>query len=663
MASQYNRDVLRSKRRYCRVKMPHYASLIIASRLPLILVFNLMLWSASFALAVGLRFDWQPEMLHRFARLDLPLLLLLTFRSASYIYWKLNSGYWRYASTDDLERIVKAHAASSIAFAAAIWLGQFGSFPRSVCLIEFAFSILLCGGSRFFVRLACERLLLRRRKDVANGAVREVIVIGGGDSGHVVVKTLQSNRRFAYRARMILDDNSRLHGISISGVPIAGRIKDLPDILEAQRQISAVIVAIPSLSRATYDSISEVCSKFSVPVKRLQSFEDIALMDAFSRPDDVSIESILERDYTVENEQIIGEALRGRSVVVTGAAGSIGSELVRQILPFSPRSLVLIDNNEYHMYRVQAEVADLHPEVSKQFCIATVCDLKRIEAVLAVDPPDVLFHAAAYKHVPLMEDNVYEAFFNNVVGTRNLLVAAIRAGVKHFVLISTDKAVNSCSVMGHSKRLCELLVQSFTETAAANGAPTGRMTSAIVRFGNVINSNGSVLPRFREQIASGGPLTVTHPEMRRYFMSIREAVRLVLAAGTLGRNGEIFILEMGQPVKIVDVAQKMLALYGRRDIPVVFTGMRPGERLFEELTAPHEHRSQTTLSKVDRVTSHIAVRRDIREWITEIESQLSSLENEEIARRMAVFLEQPAPGIQRSDSDMKEPPIAATGGR
>lgn len=659
--------------------MPLSVPTIIAIRLPLILALNHFLWAASFVLSLGLRFDWDFQLMGRVGYTALPLLLLLLYRSAAYIYWNLNSGYWRYASTDDLVRIVKAHGASSVFFAATIWLAQIGSFPRSVFFIEFAFSILLCGGSRFFVRLAGERWLIDRRKNVSTG-LREVLVIGGGDSGHVVVKTLQANRRLGYRTRLILDDNPRLQGVSVSGVPVTGRLHDLPDLLEAHPQIAAVIVAIPSLSRAKYDSIVEICGRVSVPVKRLQSFEDIALMDALTSSEGISVESILERDYTVEHEQIIGDSLRGRAVVVTGAAGSIGSELVRQILPFQPSSLMLIDNNEYHMYRIQAEVQELYPAVHKHFCIASIGDQKRVTALFQLHRPEVLFHAAAYKHVPLMEENVYEAFFNNVVGTKSLLLAAIASGVRHFILISTDKAVNSCSVMGHSKRLCELLVQSYTagengmpaaaaaaadQTAAeagdlhptrarSNAARTGtsRMTSAIVRFGNVINSNGSVLPRFSEQIMSGGPVTVTHPEMMRYFMSIREAVRLVLAAGTLGRNGEIFILDMGKPVKIVDVARKMLALYGRRDISIVYTGMRPGERLFEDLTGPNEDRLRTNLSKVDRVTSKTVFRQDVREWVAELERSVDSLSNAELARQMSEFLRPTgAPGVERRPAE------------
>lgn len=612
---------------------------LLSIRLPLILGFNLLLWAGSYAISLGLRFDFDPEEMSTADRLGLPLLILLTFRCASYMYWSLNQGYWRYASTDDLFRIIKAHLAASILFAASIWIGGIQSFPRSVIFIDAAFSILLCGGSRFLVRLVCERWLSAESRMRPHATAREVIVLGAGDSGHLVIKNLQSRRRLSYRPLMVLDDNSRLQGSTVSGVPVVGRLSDLSDLLDANSHVAAVIIAIPTLSRAKYDMIASTCKTFGVPAKRLQSFEDIALMDALDPSPALSIESVLERENTIEHESIVRESLRDKCVVVTGAGGSIGSELIRQILPFEPRRLVLIDNNEFHLYKIRGEVCEISPAVQKDFFIANVANEERLQNILGSIDPDVVFHAAAYKHVPLMEENVYEAFVNNVIGTRNLLRVSLRSGVRHFVLISTDKAVNSCSVMGHSKRLCELLVQSYAEELSSPVRAQGRMTAAIVRFGNVLNSNGSVVPLFKEQILSGGPITVTHPEMRRFFMSIREAVRLVLAAGTLGREGEIFLLDMGRPVKIVDVAKKMLALYGRRDIPIVFTGMRPGERLDEELTGEGEKMTPTSLSKVGQVISRFSYSLDIREWISRIEPRLELLEDREIARQMQDFLQ------------------------
>jgi FlaA1/EpsC-like NDP-sugar epimerase len=461
-------------------------------------------------------------------------------------------------------------------------------------------------------------------------------VLGAGESGHLLVKTLKARPQLPYRPVGVLDDNPALFRRGIFGVDVLGRLSDLRAVLVANPRISAVILAIPSLSKMRAGEVEEVCKEVGVVFKKIQSFEEIALTDiAIDHGETASIESVLERDVAVAHDSEIREFIRGKDVAVTGAGGSIGSELVRQLITFAPKSLTLIDSNEFHMFKIQREVEGVCPDVLKRFRIASIVDEDRILQIFAEASPQVVFHAAAYKHVPLMEENPYEAFVNNVVGTRNLLRACLDARVGHFVMISSDKAVNSCNVMGCSKRIGELLVQAYVAEAQKKGRS---FKGAIVRFGNVINSNGSVVPLFKEQILSGGPVTVTHPEMRRFFMSIREAVRLVLAAGSIGNNGEVFLLDMGDPVKIVDVARKMLALYGRRDIQIVYSGIRPGEKLFEELTGPGEKTYPTDLAKVRQVLSPLGKGSNVISWVATQEIGIAAKPRDTIKREMEAFV-------------------------
>ncbi len=609
-------------------------SFVATFRLPLILLFNTLVWSFGYLFSLALRFDSDFSEMSAYGRIALPLSFLLFFRSGTYIYWSLNQGFWRYVSLSDLEKIIKAHLVSSVMLAASVWLSGLPAFPRSVILIEFAVSVLLCAGSRAVVRLFLERGLLNSSQ-ATHADSRDVIVLGAGESGHMLVKHLLGQRRLSYRPLFVLDDNPHLQGLSVYGIKVMGKVSDLEEVLKAYPSASVVLLAIPSITTSKQNSIEAICKQFGVPLKHLQAFEDIALSDAMEPKTSLSIETVLEREMHVEHEQEIKNFISGKSVVVTGAAGSIGSELVRQILPFRPKKLVLIDNNEFHMYKVKNETAAIEPEVERHCVIASINDAYRLDRIFEQHAPEIVFHAAAYKHVPLLEENVYEAFVNNIIGTRNLLQVSFIHKVKKFVLISTDKAVNSCSVMGHSKRISELLVQSFSRLSARGASP---MTATIVRFGNVINSNGSVVPLFKQQILSGGPVTVTHPDMRRFFMSISEAVRLVLAAAPLGEGSEIFMLDMGKPVKVIDVAQKMLALYGRRDIPIVFTGIRPGERLFEELIGEGEETRPTVLRKIHRVVSSFVPELDVREWTAKVEQKLHTLSDEQLRALIADYV-------------------------
>lgn len=602
------------------------------NRLPLVLSTNLGISSLAYFCALYLRFDFQWEEILPDNRLLLPLSLLLLFRHAAYLRWGLNRGLWKYASTRDAIDIVKAHFISSLCFTASVLLLRIPGFPRSVIFIEFALSILFSAGGRLFTRVLCEKL--PPVEGIGSQTVtREAVIIGAGDSGHLLVKNMLAHKRLSYLPVAVLDDNERYEGSTVFGVPVYGSISSLSACLSEFPHASAVIVAIPSLSHKRAAQIEAVCRSIGIPLKKLQAFEDLACIDALTKSDGISIESVLEKDLHVEHEDEIREELKGRRVLVTGAGGSIGSELVRQILGFEPEELILLDNSEYNLFKLNRELNGSFPRTRRQVLVGSITDRTRLLRIFSETKPEFVFHAAAYKHVPLMQDNCYEAFRNNIIGTRNLLDLSVQYGVQRFVMISSDKAVAPSSVMGCSKLIAEMLVQQYSAAAVQQNSHHP-MSTSVVRFGNVINSTGSVIPIFKEQILSGGPVTVTHPDMERYFMSIREAVRLVLTAGTLGEKGEIYILDMGQPIKVVDVARKMLALYGRRDIEIVFTGIRPGEKLSEELLNSHELRGPTPFAKVHRVQNFAPPDIEVARWVSEIESKLASLDNNDIRELM-----------------------------
>ena len=596
---------------------------------PLVVSLNMLLTACSFVTALGLRFDFNLQDRLTFTYAFMPFVLLCAIRMGAYTYFRLNQGYWRYVSTSEAVDILKAHVLSSVIFMASVGFLRINSFPRSIVLIEFALSLLFSAGARLFVRLVCERYLSSHELTQDS---KEVVVIGAGVSGHLLVKTLKGMPRRPYRPVAFFDDNESLFGASIHGVTVAGPISGLRDYLQRNTRVTAVLVAVPMLSSVKLKEIEDVCDLYHLPLKRLQSFEDIACQETFEPKSPISIEQVLSREVNFGHENSIAEVIRGKRVLITGAGGSIGSELVRQTLSFGPAEVVLLDQSEYNLFSIEQELKASGCTVRRLFRLATIVDKVRLERIFDESRPQIVFHAAAYKHVPLLESNSYEAFTNNILGTRNLIQVASQYGAERFIFISTDKAVDPTSLMGCTKRIAELMVSQADSLARhcpgeMNDLSIKRkpMSTAVVRFGNVINSAGSVIPMFKKQILAGGPLTVTHPKMERYFMSISEAVRLVLTAGTLGAQGEIFLLDMGKPIRIVDVAEKLLALYGRRDIPIVFTGLRPGEKLTERLFSHSEARSKTRFKKIFALRSLVPCADDVFAWVREIEDQLFQL--------------------------------------
>ena len=451
-------------------------------RLPLVLATNLFISSLSLSIALLLRFDFDFAVLMPEPGFILPLCLIMLLRSATYTYFQLNQGIWKYSSTIDLSKILKAHSVASILFMAGILLLRI-PFPRSVIIIDFSLSIIFSGGARFLSRLYAEKVADFVSLD--SSGYQEVVVLGAGDSGHLLVKNLISENRIGYRPVAVLDDSERMRSRSVYGVSVKGPIASLSYILESLPSIGAVLLAIPSLSKARVREIREVCERYDVLFKQVQNFEDIACQEVSLSSSRVTIESILNKETEVEHESEIREKLVGKRILITGAGGSIGSELVRQVLGFNPSELSLVDSSEYNLYRIETELEGEEVESKTNFYLANVADRERLESILAERKPHIVFHAAAYKHVPLVEKNSYEAFRNNVLGTKNLLESSLANSVEKFVLISTDKAVRPSSLMGCSKRLAELLTQEFARRHTDKGFNT-----SVVRFGNVINSAG-----------------------------------------------------------------------------------------------------------------------------------------------------------------------------
>jgi FlaA1/EpsC-like NDP-sugar epimerase len=504
---------------------------------------------------------------------------VVPLQTAIFVISKMYRGIWRYASVADLQRISLAVALSTLTIALVLLMlpRQEPPVPRSVILLDPILLLLFLGGSRLGYRVWKER----RLRNLLGSPGRPVVILGAGDAAADLLKNLA--RAGDWRVLGLLDDNPAKRGRQIQGVSVLGTIEELVDFAP-RLGIERAIIAMPSVSHQSRRRALEICRRAGVEALTVPSYQDLMSGKVtVSQVRNIELDDLLGRDRVLLDESLLQAWIRGRSILITGAGGSIGSELCRQIARFQPARMVLYENNEFALYRMEQEFAEQYPGIGLNCVIGDVKNAARLAETLTAYQPQIVFHAAAYKHVPLMEQvNAWEAIQNNVLGTWRVAEAAIAHKVEKFVLVSTDKAVNPTNVMGASKRLAEIVCQ---------GLQPGTSTRfVIVRFGNVLGSTGSVIPKFREQIARGGPITVTHPEITRYFMSIPEAAQLVLQAGLMGTGGEIFVLDMGEPVKIVDLARELIRLsgYGESDIGIEFTGLRPGEKLYEELLANDE---------------------------------------------------------------------------
>jgi len=508
--------------------------------------------------------------------------------------------YWRYATATDLLSVVLAVTAASIAVAmvsgGALVLGYVREFSRSALLIDWLLCLLLMGGLRMSVRVIGEAHQTARRSGLPGQASR-VIVIGAGEAGAMVVRELQRNPQLRITPVGFLDDAPEKVGKSISGVRVLGNVADLQTVAAAHR-VNDVIIAMPAAGGAAVRTIAEVCRQAGLRSRIVPGvFEMLGGQITVSRLRNVEITDLLRRTHLAPDDRDRGsEYLGGATVLITGAGGSIGSELARQVADAGPAHLVLLGHGENSIFSAEATLRETFPAVQISTVIADIRDARRLATVFEQYRPAVVFHAAAHKHVPLMEQNPDEAITNNIAGTRNVVNQALRSGTERFVLISTDKAVSPSSIMGATKRVAEAIVRQAAQKS-------GR-AFVVVRFGNVLGSRGSVVHTFKTQIERGGPITITHPQMTRYFMTIPEAVHLVIQAGGLGAGGELFVLNMGDPIKVVDLAKDLIRLsgLGEDDIQLTFTGMRPGEKLHESLYDDDMRTDATAHPEVLRVS-------------------------------------------------------------
>ena len=515
--------------------------------------------------------------------------------------------YWRYATVDELLQIVLA-VGSATGIQAVLFLTTSAlpiwsdNLPRSLPIIGGLLTLVMVGGTRFSVRLAEQTLRVQPKGDR-----RGVLVVGAGFAGQMLIKELQISTHLGLQPVGFLDDDAHKRGVRIANLPVFGPCDRLAEVVQEQ-DVAEVIIAMPSASGKKVREVLELCEQAGVPAKTLPGVSAILGGKVrVSQLRTVDIEDLLRREAIDTDIAAVRDLLKDKRILITGGGGSIGSELCRQVLECGPSDIALLGHGENSIFEIHGELARAqngraskngngngHSHATTMHAIiADVRSRERVRGVVQSFRPDIIFHAAAHKHVPLMEMNPTEAISNNVLGTRNLLDAAQEAGVEHFVMISTDKAVNPTSVMGASKRAAELLVLRAARQS-------GRKYVA-VRFGNVLGSRGSVVPVFKRQIAAGGPVTVSHPEMRRYFMTIPEAVQLVLQASVLGQSGSVLMLDMGDPVKIVDLARDLIELSGLevdRDIDIVYSGVRPGEKLYEELFVPGEEYQPTQHEKI-----------------------------------------------------------------
>ena len=545
-------------------------------RQPLVLLLDagliFLAWHATYFFRLGFE-RWVVERPSYDAGVILGILVVYSVMS-----WALGvpRASWRYTSFPDVSRLALVCAAAGLCSAVVVLMAQLVEVPRAVLALHPFMSLLALSLARMLVRMLSESS--RARRFTGPAGRQRVVVLGAGAAAKLLIAGIQHR---GWEVVGLLDDDPRKHGSSVSGVPVWGGLDALaqPDVLAG---VSQLIVAMPSASVEQRRRILDLAATTGLPVTTVPSADE--LRQGLSRVDrlrDIGPEDVLGRDPVRLDEQAISQLVSGQTVLVTGAGGSIGSELCRQIARFGPMRLVLFELSEFALYQVEQELGELFPHLPLVRLVGDVKDAGAINRAMAAHRPTLVFHAAAYKHVPLMEDdNAWLALRNNTWGTYLAAQAAAAHGVERFVLISTDKAVNPTNVMGATKRAAEMVLSHW-----AARAPGTRFTA--VRFGNVLGSSGSVIPKFKEQIAKGGPLTVTHPDITRYFMTIPEAAQLVLQAAALADTGQVFVMDMGESVKIVDLARKLIHLSGHTEaeIPIVFCGLRPGEKLFEELLA------------------------------------------------------------------------------
>ncbi|MEP6902204.1 MAG: nucleoside-diphosphate sugar epimerase/dehydratase [Actinomycetota bacterium] len=589
---------------------------------------------AAFTLAYLLRFDFSLTA-DEAQKAFLQLLFVVPFQFSVLRLCNVHKFIWRYVSLPEMNRILMALAAAALPLLMLRFCLpdnlHLAIVPFSIIILDFLLAIIAVVGIRLLRREIYENMR-RAETSAANTEKKSILLIGAGRAGVMTLTEIKNRHDCNFDIKGFIDDDSAKLGSVINGIEVIGKTENIPHLVR-NLDIDHIIITIAEASREDFQRILQICKSVPIKVKTIPGlYELLQEKVIFTRIRDVEVEDLLGRSIVSLDEQSIKRFLSGKTVLVTGAGGSIGSELARQLMLCQISKLVLVERSEFGLFEIEREIIALHPTIEIVAVIADVCDENRMRRVFERYQPQIVFHAAAHKHVPMMEHNAAEALKNNVLGTNTVGRLAGHYRAEGFVLISTDKAVNPSSVMGATKRVAELVIQDLNDRFATR--------YVAVRFGNVIGSNGSVIPTFKKQIKKGGPVTVTHPEMTRYFMTIPEASQLVLQAGALGKGGEIFILDMGEPVKILDLAKETIRLSGLKpdeDIQIVFTGMRPGEKLSEELETDQERLTKTTHSKIFIAQIAPYPREEIKKALTTVE-QLCFSDNDSMIRRFLIEL-------------------------
>lgn len=616
--------------------------------------------SVSFWMAALLRFEFAIPIRER-PLLGDAFLIVIVVKGATFCAARLQLNRWlRHLGFSDLVHLLWANLLGSALACAAIYALMGRGFSRSVCCLDLLVCILFSGGWRFAARLFHEICGVER----PNGREKGLLVYGAGVAGLELAREIRCNPRLGYCVVGFLDDDPRKHGVRLLGLPVLGSGDDAGRIVatcRARRQpVQEIAVSMPAATGREIRAAVEKGRAVGVPCRIVPGLGELLSGKLHVTNDrEVSVTDLLGREPVSLDMDTVRPAISGRTVLVTGAAGSIGSELCSQLARLKPRELIALDQAESELFRLEAELRNNYPNLSLAPKIGDIRDLPRMESIIDRHGVDLIYHAAAYKHVPIMERQICEAARNNVIGTWNLAQAAWQSNVSRFLMISSDKAVNPSSVMGLTKRVAELIV-SASRPIVGTGLPT---RFVCVRFGNVLVSNGSVVPIFKKQIAAGGPVTVTHPEMRRYFMTVQEAVHLVLEASTMGKGSEIFMLDMGKPVHIVELARKMITLAGLvpdEDIEIRFVGVRPGEKLFEELALDAEHLLPTSHNKIRIYRNRQVTIGDLVPWISELEYLLWRGDSEAVISHLRILVpeyqtvqERMPAGVARSPSNQE----------
>ncbi|HKC70679.1 MAG TPA: nucleoside-diphosphate sugar epimerase/dehydratase [Terriglobales bacterium] len=579
--------------------------------------------------------------------------LILVVKLLIFHRFGLLRGWWRYVGMSDVLNIAEAAGLSAAVIYGVVVLGLgVTGYPRSVVFIDMALSIIFVGGARFVVRAYTERA---RRYD----GQKNTLIVGAGQAGRTIAQQLRSNAEMPYFTIGFVDDDPSKLGLNIGGLKVLGTTNNLSELI-TRHQAECVLIAIPSARGPVVQQIIDKCRESKVTFRILPPISEMLdrtapVRASIQQTRKLRIEDLLGREPVRLELDRIRERVQDKVLLITGAGGSIGSELARQVAIFRPRQLVLLDRSENDLFKIGMELSRKFPDLNYVPVVGDILDVSRLREVFSLYRPSSVFHAAAYKHVPMMERNCFQAVTNNVFGTYNVALLARQAHAEDFVLISSDKAVNPTNIMGVTKRIAELIVLALQHNKTRFMA---------VRFGNVLGSNGSVLPIFEEQIASGGPVTVTHPEAKRYFMTVTEAVQLVLQASTMGQGGEIFVLDMGEPVNIADLAKRMVRLAGLepgRDVEVVFTGLRPGEKLFEELKLDGENIKPTPHEKIRVFEGGTVAFEQVRTWLEDLSSLVDARNVHELVAKLVSIVPEYWPSseiIELSEVDRHDQSLA-----